>query len=316
MQMNNWNFFLYFRTASKKRKLCSDKDMSEAMDRVKKGPTVSAAARMCGVPRRTLDDRIKGRVCHGTNPGPSTEEASLVSYVPYMADRRFPLTRRMVIAFAWAIALRFGKDSRFSEYGPSKKWWSGFKARHPNLTLRKVDNLERCRAEALSVDVINNYFNLLENTLTQNGLLSKPRQVYNCDETFLPLNENKDKVVALKNAKSVYSQSMVTMLCCVSASGSALPPMIIYPVSFPGWQYKLGGPDDTLYANSSSGWIDSERFLHWFKRIFLKFAVPERPLILLVDGHKSHENIELIVLVKIISFCFVCPHIPRMLCNH
>ena len=64
------------------------------------------------------------------------------------------------------IALRIGKDSRFSEYGPSKKWWSGFKARHPNLTLRKVDNLEHCRAEALSVDVINSYLNILENTVT------------------------------------------------------------------------------------------------------------------------------------------------------
>ena len=77
--------------------------MSETIDSVKKGLTVSAAARMCGVLRRTLDDRIKGRVCHGTSPGPSTvlsydEEASLVSYVLYMADGGFPLTRRMVIA--------------------------------------------------------------------------------------------------------------------------------------------------------------------------------------------------------------------------
>ena len=59
----------------------------------------------------------------------------------------------MVIAFARAIALRIGKDSRFSEYGPSKKWWSWFKARNANLTLRKFDNLKRYRAEALSVDV-------------------------------------------------------------------------------------------------------------------------------------------------------------------
>ena len=246
--------------------------MSEAVDRVKKGLTVSAAARMCAVPLRTLDDRIKGRVFHGTSPGPSTvlscdEEASLVSYVFYMEDRGFPLTRCMVIVFAWAIALRIGKDSRFSEYGPSNKWWYGFMARHPNLTLRKVDNLERCRAEALSVDVINNYFNLLKKILTQNGLLSKLRQVYNFDKIFLPLNEKNDKVVALKNVNSVYSQSMgstkhITMLCCVSASGSAWPPMIMYPVSFSGGQYKLGGPDDTLYAKSSSGWVDSELFLH------------------------------------------------------
>ena len=39
-------------------------------------------------------------------------------------------------------------------------------ARHLNITSRKVDNLERCRAEALSVDVINNYLNLLKKILT------------------------------------------------------------------------------------------------------------------------------------------------------
>ena len=129
----------------------------------------------------------------------------------------------------------------------------------------------------------------------------------------MPLNE-KDKVVALKNAKSVYSQSMgstehITMLCCVSASGSALPPMIMYPVSFPGGQYKVGGPDDTSYAKSSSGWIDSELFLHWFKTFFLKFAVPEQPLVLLADGHKSHENMELIDCARENNIILLClPH--------
>ena len=48
----------------------------------------------------------------------------------------------------------------------------------------------------------------------------------------------------------------------VSVSGSALPSMIIDTVYFPGGQYKQGGPDYTLYAKSSSGWMDSELFLH------------------------------------------------------
>ena len=180
--------------------------------------------------------------------------------------------------------------------------------------------MECCRAEALSLEVVNNYFNLLENTLSQDNLLSKPRQVYDCDETFLPLNENKDKVVALRNAKSVYSQAMgttehITMLCCVSCAGTALPPMNIYPGTYPGGQYRLGGPDDTLYAKSTSGWIDSELFLLWFKKLFLKFAVSERPLVLIVDGHKSHENIELIDCARKNNIILLClpPHTTHAL---
>lgn len=56
------------------------------------------------------------------------------------------------------------------------------------------------------------------------------------------------------------TEHIITMLCGVSAAGSALPPMIIYPRSFPGGQYKLGGPDDSLYAKSKFGWFDSEPF--------------------------------------------------------
>ena len=55
--------------------------------------------------------------------------------------------------------------------------------------------------------------------------------------------------------------------------------MIIYSKSFPGGPYRFEGPDDALYAKSDSGWIDSELFISWFDKIFLKFAVPQRPLL-------------------------------------
>ena len=69
---------------------------------------VTAVATTFSVPRKTLDDRVKGLVVHGKKPGVSTvltpkEDASLVPYVilVYMAKRGFPLTRTMVKAFAF-----------------------------------------------------------------------------------------------------------------------------------------------------------------------------------------------------------------------
>ena len=67
-----------------------------------------------------------------------------------------------------------------------------------------------------------------------------------------------EKVVAAKGAKSVYSLSTgasdhISLLCCVSAAGLPLPPMIIYAKCFPGGQYRFDGPDDALYAKSDSG---------------------------------------------------------------
>ena len=308
-----------------KRMQWQDSDMKAAMEEVRQGKgTPTAIARKYNVPRRTLTDRMKGRVQHGRKPGPSTalskaEEDALVAYLVHMAKQGFPLTPKMTTAYAWAIAIRSGNADRFPKSGPSRNWFTRFRKRHQELRLRKMDNLERTTAECLSPEVVGNYFDLLEKTMTENCLKNKPRQIYNADETFLPLNETKEKAVTLKNSKCVFSQSLgttehITLLCGGSASGSALPPMIIYPKSFPGGQYKFGGPDDAVYA-SESGWVDSELFIEWMKRIFLRYAVPERPVLLLIDGHKSHLTLECIDLARENQVILLClpPHTTHAL---
>ena len=118
------------------------------------------------------DDRVRGCVRHGMNPGPCTaltveEESALTSYLLYMAERGFLLTTNMARAFAWAVLLRSGTQGHFNEEsGPGKHWWQNFRACHPELTLRTADNLERRRANALTRDVVNNYFACLKNITT------------------------------------------------------------------------------------------------------------------------------------------------------
>lgn len=56
-----------------KRKQWNNDGMVAAMKAVENEELpISAAASKFKVPRKTLDDRIKGRVQHGTAPGPST----------------------------------------------------------------------------------------------------------------------------------------------------------------------------------------------------------------------------------------------------
>ncbi len=113
----------------------NDDNMKAAMKAVtSENMSVSAASRKFKVPRKSLDDRIRGNVAHGKKPGRTTvltptEEDSLIQYLLYMGERGFPLTRTMVKAFAWAIAKRSGNDDRFSQEGPSEHWWQLFKKR-------------------------------------------------------------------------------------------------------------------------------------------------------------------------------------------
>ena len=85
------------RSESKVRRLKWDNDnMKAAMEAVSSGEMiVSASSRVFKVPRKTLDDRIRGNVSHGKKPGRTTiltpeEEESLTQYFLYMAERGFP----------------------------------------------------------------------------------------------------------------------------------------------------------------------------------------------------------------------------------
>ena len=149
---------------------------------------------------------------HGAKPGPSTaltaeEEGALASYVLYIAERGFPLTINMVQACAWAVSLRANTQARFNnETGPGKYWWRGFRLRHPPLSLRTSDNLERSRTSALKREVIDKYFACLKTMLENNGLTNAPCQPLNSDKTFL--HRVQKKLHVRMPGRSMHSQEV------------------------------------------------------------------------------------------------------------
>ena len=58
------------------------------------------------------------------------------------------------------------------------------------------------------------------------------------------------------------------------------------------WQ--SGGLPGMRYDCSDSGWITTDLFESWLSDHFLKHAVSERPLLLLLDGHSTHCQPEVI----------------------
>ena len=57
--------------------------------------------------------------------------------------------------------------------------------------------LKCSRANAMTREVVDDYFARLKMTLDKNGLVTASRQIFNCDETFLPLNIACEKVKIL-----------------------------------------------------------------------------------------------------------------------
>jgi len=58
--------------------------------------------------------------------------------------------------------------------------------RQDDLTLRKGDNTAHSRMNAVNLKTMEHYFSLLKDTLTKNGLLNAPHQIYNVDKSGDP----------------------------------------------------------------------------------------------------------------------------------
>ena len=100
------------------------------------------------------------------------------------------------------------------------------------------------------------------------------------------------------------------MLGCANAAGTAIPPMTI----FPGKRFRYNPMEDCLpgsyFGSSDNGWINTEIFYGWLANHFIQSIPPKRPVILLLDGHSSHIDIEISQLCrenKIILYCLP-PH--------
>ena len=75
---------------------------------------------------------------------------------------------------------------------------------------------------------LDNYFIELKNILDENELQHKPGQIYNMDESGVPLDHRSPRVLARKGQKKVRycstgNKSQITVVGCITAIGQALP---------------------------------------------------------------------------------------------
>ena len=165
----------------------------------------------------------------------------------------------------------------------------------------------------LNREVIADYFALLKDVLTGNQLLNSPSRIYNVDETGMALDGHAPKVVAKRGQKKVRyrtsgNKSQVTVITCVSASGQCIPPFVIFDAKRLNMDWRNGEIVGTAYGLSDKGWVDSELFRGWLEEHFLAHAVGARPILLLLDGHGSYYQPQLIEHAKkfgVIIFCLL-----------
>jgi len=78
---------------------------------------------------------------------------------------------------------------------------------------------------------------------------------------------------------------------CGNAEGHVLPVYVVYKAESLWTTWTEGGPPNTRYNRSKSGWFDSNIFENWFVTTFLKEVQGGGPTSALIgDNLASHIN--------------------------
>ena len=284
-----------------KYRLYSPSALTSAFKKVKEdGMSVLKASRVFNVPENTLRDRVLGKVdpetvMMGKLPlFEQYEEAQIVEHFKTMADLGYGYTQQECINVASQYAIQLGK--RTKDKPLSMMWMKGFLARWPEMRVIKPRSLEHVRAKMAKESVIMSYFDSLEQCLRKHDLLDKPHLVYNIDEKGVSVEHKPPFIVAASayQAQAVTSGKgqTVTIIGAGSASGAAVPPYFVFKGKRMNTDLLQGASPGTSGTISETGWSNLDVFHTYLTNHFIKF-VPGRdhPLLLLLDGHRSHTSL-------------------------
>ncbi|XP_050298563.1 uncharacterized protein LOC126737631 [Anthonomus grandis grandis] len=225
-------------------------------------------------------------------------EAELARHILIFEERMFGMGIRDVRKLAFELATRnnlkhnFNTDKRMA----GKKWYYGFMSRHKEISLRQPEKTSMARAAGFSKVRDNKFYELLKKICEEDKLTTT--RIFNVDETGCSTVQRQcQKILAKKGKHQIGSISSgerganTTVVCCASAAGQFVPPMIIFKRKRFQEELSLGAPPGSIVTISDTGYISSDLFVTWLKH-FIETVKPspEAPVLLLLDGHSTHSK--------------------------
>jgi hypothetical protein len=106
-----------------------------------------------------------------------------------------------------------------------------------------------------------------------------------------------NKVISMRGKKELSSLisaergNLITVITCMTASGTYVPPLIMFPRKNMKQEFMDGATMGSISACYPSGWIQTDIFTKWFDH-FVHFIKPsaDDPVLLIVDGHYSYTK--------------------------
>ncbi|KAH9320446.1 hypothetical protein KI387_015085 [Taxus chinensis] len=276
----------------------TEADMKAALRDVEEnGMSTRQAATKWGIPSTNVTDWLYGKRT-SKRKGPPTvltdeEEKEIVTWCQDMAELGHGL--EVIHLKAYVAHMCQCRPNPFKDGLPGKSWWYGFRRRHPDLTIRTAEGLDRDRAVMLRPRIVAAFYDNLQKMYAANQY--GPDKIWNCDETGVQAGRNCGmRVIAKLGCRSVphimsKSREWITILCCVNAAGQSIPGFYLFKAKRQLKNYIAGCEPGACMAAQPHAWMTKELFMNWlhhFARSVPGGVSPKNRHLLIFDGHGSH----------------------------
>ena len=283
--------------------------LQEAIKAVrKKQYSCHTAAIVFNVRRRTLYDRVKKNrnpcnLAHEHNQNLThAEEKELVRWITRLTITGYPPRYETLREMAEEIRKRRVKninneDMLLVEYEDiGKHWVRRFLQRHSELVSITPRSIDAVRVKDTTPERLQQWFDDLEKVVAEYNI--KPENMYNMDESGFAIGEREaGRCIINAQVRQQFQakpgrQEWVSVVECVGADGSVIPPLVIFKAENLSTQWI---PDsihgEWRFSCNSKGWTSNEHGVQWLRRCF-EPATREKAKgeyrLLICDGHDSH----------------------------
>ena len=177
-----------------------------------------------------------------------------------------------------------------------KDWVRRFLLRHSELASVRARSIDAVRVKDTSPECLQQWFAELEKVLAEYNI--KPENIYNMDESGFAIGEKEaGKVIINAEVRQKFQakpgrQEWVTVVECICADGTVVPPLVIFKAENLSTQWipaNING--HWRFSCNSKGWTSNKHGVQWLRRCF-EPATREKAAreyrLLICDGHDSH----------------------------
>lgn len=295
--------------------------------------SIRKCASVFSISERTLRRRLSGGVSrsiaheHEQYLSPA-EEKTLTKWISKLSKFGYAVSPKIARELAFEIRRSRvplstpNPSSTFLPPRPGKQWIRGIYSRHPHIKGAWSRQLESSRYNGTRYPIVEAYFSSLTELFTANTYALE--DIYNVDESGFAIGESQTSRVLINiregtNWKRIVGrQEWITAIECISASGVALPPLIIFKAKYTntGW-IPSHTPRNWRFSTSNSGWTSDSHAYEWVSNLFDPETRREdsRRRLLILDGHGSHLTSQFIAycLNSAIDLVVLPPHTSHIL---